>query len=192
MTETVDLRDPNAADLADAFYRRMIDEAAESRAQRTISNRDPRHAAYLIQTFFRAASGHVRIYTSCLARKVGAEDVYASPELIKNAKALLSKEGARVSVIVQDDLDLDDGMRPSDHPFIAALSAPLIGASFWKYAGERKFGDFAVMDESGYRAEMDGEKATAIANFGDPQFASLLVRLFDSMAASEDCRVLIP
>lgn len=185
MPATVDLRDPNAAEKADALYRESIDAAAESREHKAISNKDPRHAAYVMQTFFKHAEEHVRIYTTRLSRNVDAEPVYASRQLIKQAGTLLAtKPDAHVSIILQDELDVDEEMNEADHPLIAALSRAGTRLNISKYQGERRFGDFAVMDEVAYRAEIDGAKATAIVNFGDPEFASVLAQLFDSMASS--------
>ena len=192
MPETVYLRDPNAAVTAERLYRQMIDAAAESGERKTISNRDPRHAAYLVETFFRRAKRHVRIYTSQLARKIGSEQVYASPELIVEAQAMLARDGSEVSIIVQNELDVDEGMMATDHPLIAALSHADARLRVFKYDAERQFDDFAVMDESAYRAETDGDKATAIANFGNPEFASVLAQLFDAMAVSAHCRPIVP
>ncbi len=192
MSETVNLRDPNAADKADALYRQMIDAAAESGEHKTISNRDPRHAGYLMQTFFGCAKERVRIYTTQLARQIDSEHVYASPELIEKASALLAKPDSHVSIIVQGDLDVDKGMEAMDHPLIAALSHAGAHLRVSQYTAERQFGDFAVMDETAYRAEVDGDRATAIANFGDPEFAAMLAELFDSMETSDHCRQIVP
>lgn len=191
MPDTVYLRDPNAAVTAEKLYRQMIDAAAESGERKIISNKDPRHAAYLVETFFKRAKRHVRIYTSRLARKIGSEQVYASPQLIDEARAMLAKDGSQVSIIVQDDLDVDEGMKVIDHPLIAALSHADARLRVFQYDAERQFDDFAVMDESAYRAEIDGDKATAIANFGNPEFASLLAQLFDSMVRSKDCQPIV-
>ncbi len=200
----VDLRDPNAVETADELYRGIVDQAAAQPGEpKTINNKDPRHAAYLLETFFRGAEDHVRIYTTQLARKVGREPVYASPDLIEAAKALLDKPASQISIIVQDDLDLDKGMAAEDHPLIAGLLAagsfhgrgtpsrsPAEGSRLhvYKHEGDRELGDFAVMDESAYRAEIDEQKATAIANFGNPELASRLAQLFDWMTRSEQCK----
>lgn len=188
----VDLRDPNAGETAERLYREMIDDAAESCKAEIISNKDPRHAAYLMQTLFKRAKKHVRIYTTQLARNVGREQVYASPDLIGAATALATERpDTRVSVIVQEALDIDEGMAPTDHPLIKGLSSERARLRVCQYEGERQFGDFAVMDESAYRVETDDRKATAMANFGDPEFASILAKLFDLMMASDQCRVIV-
>ena len=41
------------------------------------------------------------------------------------------------------------------------------------------------MDDSAYRLEQDVTKPAAIANFGDSDYASALVEIFDTIASDE-------
>ena len=47
------------------------------------------------------------------------------------------------------------------------------------------FWHWMTMDDSAYRLEQDVTKPAAIANFGDSDYASALVEIFDTIASDE-------
>ncbi len=122
--------------------------------------------------------------------------VYGSPSIIDAARHLLRKPGAKLSVVVEDALDLDEGQEAADHPLIAAIQMEadrgwMRGEFEVKVleANDPFESHFIVMDHQAYRIETDDDQARAVVNFGNSETAELAAKVFESL--SENSRQII-
>ncbi|MHB8562388.1 MAG: hypothetical protein ACYDDA_00305 [Acidiferrobacteraceae bacterium] len=171
-------------------YYKNIDICAETKRNQMIANGFAEHAVYLMTKMFSHAANHVRLFTGGLVDDIssGASGVpalvYKSPELIAAAERFLSSENSRLEILVQDNCD-----SLSSRAFVREInqkksSGVIKGTVEIRKVSERNMPlkhHFMVLDESGYRLELDHEKTKAIANFGDSDFASKLATVFDDI-----------
>lgn len=168
------------------LYFDMIDRAIQAGKDETISNGKPAHAIYLIYKFLRAAQRSIRIRTGRLSRIIdGNLLAYADPTLAKAAIGFLQKEGAKLSIVVVKNPDIDDGESIEDHPLIARiLAADIEGTLAVSLGNPDDLEDFKyhfmVMDGLAMRIETSAEPDKAYVNFGDREFGELLSKTFDS------------
>ena len=172
----------------ESLYFGMIDRAMEAREDKVISNGRPGHAVYLIHKMFTEAHGEVRILTGNLSRTAGNGEIlaYSDPKIIDDAVSLVER-GGRLSILVADGLDVDEGEPASSHPLFRAL----VDVDGYKdkvevgsYEPKTKEGEpwpyhLAVMDRSALRVETDIDKNEAVVNFNDEKFATTASRMFD-------------
>ncbi len=156
-------------------YRQVIERLAAEGVSQRISNGIPVHASILLETMFKHADSEMRIYSGELSPKT-----YDRDELILAARRFLGRPGRRLRVLLQKGAtDL------KDRKFIRAISD--LGASCGTLEVRSARGvyetdaakHFAVMDERGYRFEIDHAETRAVANFNEPVIAQELVSAFD-------------
>jgi hypothetical protein len=158
---------------ADALeYRQLIERLARGGVNQRITNGWPEHASILLESMFKHARSNVRIYSGSLR-----QDTYDQDELVGEAKRFLAK-GGRLSILLQKvTADL------ADHKFVQAARSAAPGtlqikAASGVYATD-KAKHFAVMDDCGYRFEIDHAATKAVANFNEPAVACELISAFD-------------
>ena len=181
-------------DEADAGYYALVDRAFEGSEDRDISNSRPNHAAYIIHKLLDRAEQRVLIYSGRLKQDQDGVSIYGSPSIIDAARKLLRKPQSELSIVVEKEVDVDDGQAPNDHPLIAAIQMEADrGWMRGKFDvkslahGEEPFPQhFVVMDDRAYRVETDGNQLSAIANFGDPETAKLAADVFGHLHESSD------
>lgn len=187
----IDLAAPDAVQKLDQHYRTIIAEAVAARADEDIHNADPYHAAYIITEILENAKTTVRIYTTKLARTVKSVEVYANEALIQAARSFLTKPDSRLSILSRQPID------PESHPLLAQLAADDAGrhghftVGVWQGPADEKIPDFTVMDDSGYRLEVDNNSASAVVNFGNRHLATALADYFDAMIADDHCETIL-
>ena len=186
------------------LYFGMIDRAIEKKENVNISNGEPAHAVYLLNKFLSTADRVLNIHAGALSRQVedenGAKDVmaYADPQLAESAIAFLQKENSKLSVVLADDIDVEEGQGVLDHPLIAAISeaeglkGTLAVARARPEDCESFPYHFLVMDGEAWRLETEPEKAIAMVNFGDQEFAEKLDGWFQMMSSSAEPLLSIP
>ena len=178
----------------DAGYYAMVDRAFESRESRDIGNSRPNHAACIIHKLLDQAQSKVVIYCGHLKQDKGGVFIYGSPSIIDAARKLLRKPGSTLSIVVEKDVDVDDGQQPEAHPLIASIQMEAdrgwLQGRFDVMAlppDETLLPQhFVVMDDRAYRLETDGDTASAIVNFGDSETAKLAAEVFDVLHGSSD------
>ena len=188
-------------------YQALIDRAFDHKTDLIISNGKAEHARYLIAKFLRNAERVVRIYTGSLSRYVGDDrvPVYASDDVLEATRHFLSKRNSLLLIATENALDVDESGR---HPLLEAAKSMRtgnreLGGILW--AGRASAGTVAhfgeidyrhhwqVMDEQAYRLEHDPANTKAHANFGTPEVAGSLARLFDQVLLhAEPIEVIAP
>ena len=173
------------AEVDERLYFEMINAAMEARENKLISNGKPAHAVYLLHKFLASAERSVRIYTGKLSRVFDGVLAYGDPELARSAIQFLQKENSSLSIIIVEDLDVEEGRSIKDHPLLAAISEAEIRGSLNVSRGnpddwENFQYHFVVMDEEAVRVEYDTNKAQAFVNFAYAETGARLARLFDA------------
>lgn len=163
---------------ADALeYRQLIERLAMGGVNQRIPNGVPLHASILLEAMFRHAKADIRIFTGVLSEKT-----YDYQGLIVAARRFLSRPGSRLKILLQKPQSkaqleqrqlirvlTDVGENRGDLDVRCAQGV---------YATEAAK-HFAVMDEQGFRFEIDHENTRAIANFNEPDLAAELTLTFD-------------
>lgn len=171
------------------LYREMVDRAFNGNDTRSFSNGKPEHAAYLIRRFFDHASATIRLYCGSLARTMSGVQVYESSDVISSALGFLRRENTRLLIVLQDKIDADS---PDEHPLLRAIARaePRIEGSTRVYTNGVQMGGngnpvtiphFMVMDQKGYRIEVDTRKVIASAKVNDVSQSQRLAQFFDQV-----------
>lgn len=158
-------------------YRAIIERFAHERINQRVSNGMAVHAAVLLETMFKHAAAEMRIYTGELH-----QDVFGQSGIVDAAKGFLSKPYARLRILIQKKHDL---AWVHGHPLLKAINdmaAPHgdleVRFASGVYASDQA-NHFAVMDNDGYRFELQHENCQAVANFNEPRVAKNLLSVFD-------------
>jgi len=155
-------------------YKKVVGRLAKGQICQQIPNEHPMHAAALIETMFDNAEKDVRIFTGKLAKAT-----YDQPDLVAAAARFLERPGARLRILVQRQLTHAD---LQDRALLAKLNESVkleIKQATGSYA-ESDANHFAVMDERGFRFELEHSKSEAVANFNEPRIARELIAAFDT------------
>lgn len=180
------------AEEIDPAYKKIIDRCAESGENFVINNGNAKHAAYLLTKFFAKAKDQVRIFTGELFA-----EVFDNHDLIAAAsKFLSSNANNKIVVAFQEEEGKDDRVLKRD--FVKKLTTEL-PENFGKLEIysiplnlDGQVNHFAVMDSSAYRYELDHNKKSAIANFGDQKNSSKLKQFFDELIDTNNHSTKVP
>ena len=174
-------------------YYRTIDKCAESGKDFVIHNGNAEHAAYLLTKFFGKAEKRVRIFTGALFG-----GVFDNEKLVQAACDFLSDNANRKIVVAFQDGD-DKTTQVLSKKFVQELAAlPDNAGTLEIYSVSDKapldnqINHFAVMDTSAFRFELDHEKKSAVANFGDSMNSTKLQVFFDKLVDEYSVPVPIP
>lgn len=171
-------------------YFRIIDEACANKHNAVLSNSKPTHAAYIIHKFFENAEQQIRLFSGKLMQNFNGVSVYNNPCIIQKAVEFLRRPGTKFLVLLEKRIDTDSG-EVEDHPLIQTLQKEVgnsdsrievrqVPPELFEVLSKGNYArNWMVMDNQAYRLEMDAEKAQAYVNFGDPELASGLGRVFD-------------
>ena len=177
-----------------------LDIAIRERHNATFYNEGTFHAVHLIHRFFLCAKKELRIFSGALQRRVNDEKsfyygmlVYEDWYVLKAVKAFLSDKDTSLKVVVEED-GLDGGLE--DHPLVEAISeleraGKLKGScEILQFSKGRKDEltekkgraphHMIIMDQTGYRVEIDPDDKTAKVNLDDRSTAKKLVSIFDN------------
>ena len=155
---------------------------SRSKQERVISNGKPEHAAYLLRKFFEKAEQHVRLFSGNLAQHMDYVPIFAAPEIIDAARTFLRKHGAKLSVVVAGDVEVET------HPFIRGMREEaewgfLRGSMTMAKASDEDAGffHFQVMDDRVCRVETreEGSSIKALVGFNDSDLCEVAVHAFD-------------
>jgi hypothetical protein len=156
---------------------------ATSQMNQRIPNGQPEHAAVLFESMFGMAQADIRIFTGLLDPRA-----YAQPGLSKAAKDFVCRRNTSVRILFQKPPQAGGWLRRQ--PLIESVldrNGHLPDNFQMRLAtGEYAKSDrhFAVMDQRGYRYEIDHDKCKAFANFNEPDVANKLAMSFDEAFAS--------
>ncbi len=177
----------------DPDYKKIIDRCAESGENFIINNGNAMHAAYLLTKFFAKAEDQVRIFTGELFAKV-----FDDQNLIAAAIEFLSK-GANNKIVVafqEKEGEEEKKGRVLKRNFVKNLTALPENADKLEIYSvslnlDGQANHFAVMDSSAFRYELDHDKKSAVANFGDQKNSGKLKEFFDKLIADYSTKVTI-
>lgn len=185
---------------AEKFYFEEVESLLQQKVNIKFSNGRPYHAVFLIEKFFHHARSHMRIFSGSLTRQTEyGMDLYQDPHVIKAAKEFLGRPQRRLTIVLEKDIDVDEGMSAQQHPLIEGVCSHLeknllkggelrvfqAHSSVLKFLEQRKFlHHLIVMDHQAWRIETDAEKFKAQVNTGDSKGASKLARMFDEVLCS--------
>ena len=161
-------------------YRTIIQRFAKDRVNARVPNGLPMHASTLLECMFENAAAEMRIYSGKLI-----QDVYSGDGIVKAAAKFLGRPYASLRILLQSPADRSE---LANHPLLAGLSnitprgSVIVRNAVGSYAKEEA-NHFAVMDNDGFRYELDHGKCEAIANFNEPDTAKILVQAFDAAFA---------
>lgn len=158
-------------------YRQMIGRLARGRIDQIIPNGHPAHAAVLVEAMFDSAQRDVRIFTGSLA-----PEAYDQPYLVSAAKRFLEKPATRLRILIQKPLSRQALEQRLFFSELQDTKKVEIRTATGSYSLDDA-NHFAVMDECGFRYELQHEATQAIANFRAPGIAGQLVTVFDSAFA---------
>ena len=192
MTPTLDPFDATTWDEDQAWYFNGIDKALREGRDLNISNGKTEHAVFLIQRFLANASSVIRLLSGCLRQKSReGVDIYSNPHVLDAAKRALGS-GVKVVVVLQAEMDAEDGQAVK-HPLVRSAlelqrGGGLTGALAvfratdrsmdWLREAELQY-HWMTMDDRAYRLETEIEKAKALVNFGKPKTVASLNAVFD-------------
>lgn len=171
------------------LYRDMVDRAFKGNDPRSFSNGKPEHAAYLIRQFFDHATSTIRLYCGSLARAINGVQVYASSDVIGSALEFLRRPHTRLLIVLENEIDAQSR---DEHPLLRAIAGaePRLGGATRVYTNGVRMGGngnpvtiphFMVMDQKGYRIEVDSRKVIASAKVNDLSQSQSLARFFDQV-----------
>lgn len=175
-----------------AEYKKLIGRLAEKRVNQRVPNGLPEHAAVLLETMFSYAVAEMRIFSGDLH-----EIVFGKPPVLEAVSVFTSRPYSKLQILLQ---------RPKDeswmgsHPLIVRMreiaQSNRVHGTFeirnaaGSYASPKAH-HFSVMDNDGYRFELDHDNTKAVANFNEPKVARNLINAFDEAfkIAGEDSRL---
>ena len=188
---------------AERIYFNEVDRAFDVSEDISISNGRPEHAIYLIHKFLIHARSIIRLFTGSLSRTHNGVVAYANPHITEATRRFLRRPGSRFVIVTQDEVDVDDGQSPDDHPLVLAAkdaerAGQLRGVLELGRASpevveflreEEVLQHFILMDNRAYRLETDPDQATAFVHFGDAGATNILSNVFDDILWSEATRL---
>jgi hypothetical protein len=159
-------------------FRAYVRNLAKNRVGERIRTSSKRHAIAIFEAMFGSATKKICIFTEQLL-----PDVFGAAEVIDAAGSFISRPQTILQVLVQTPKVQSNW---GEHPLFRALtSGPPEGrgrivarAATGSYARDTAH-HFAVVDEVGYRFEVQHDTAEAIASFSEPTTAKQLQVAFD-------------
>jgi len=184
---------------AERAYFTSVALACRAGEDKLISNGKPEHAAYLIKLFIANAKSTVRLVSGGLPeRHEGEVPVFGSRYIVAAVMEFLSRSHTALRILVHGPLkDVD---KASKHMLVWAaetlkdrgqlkgtLRIQALSDHWEKVMQDRgMLWHWMTMDKTAYRLESDVTKPAAIANFGEPGYASALARAFDTISDDGD------
>lgn len=164
-------------------YRKIVERFASGRINQRIPNGLHEHATVLLEAMFKNAAAEIRIFTGDLE-----PSVFGDSSLVKAAcEFLQTKPYSSLQILIQKERD-DQWL--SSHPLLKAVTelpgrhgTVQIRAATGRYSTDEAH-HFAVMDNDGYRFELEHANCKAVANFNEPAVARSLIDAFDKAFAN--------
>lgn len=161
--------------LIEEVYRSEVDTCIASMdPSKTILNGSHEHASIIIERMFANANKSVAILT----RKFDAR-IFAATRLINEASHFFG-DTERTSRILIEDVDetsLERNQFIKEFYRYQNLEIREVSESLKNIVDV----NFSIMDDSGYRLEVDKHQAVAVACFGDSSFTKGLSNTFDAI-----------
>lgn len=166
-------------------YRELVDHLAKAKINKRFSNGLPEHAAIVLEAAFKYAQHSIRIYSGALHQAV-----YDQPPLINAAARFLRSSNAASLMILLQQRVAESSLR--DREFFRVLADRprgcgdlAVGFANGVYATDEAK-HFCVIDDCGYRFELNHARMEAIANFNEPEIAGKLIGVFDRVMAEAE------
>ncbi|MGB0722430.1 MAG: hypothetical protein ACPGU7_08545 [Gammaproteobacteria bacterium] len=162
-------------------YQAMVDELAENRLPRIVSNGEPGHARILVTALFRFAVKTVRIFSTKLGNQI-----YNDRALQRAVKRFLDKPGTKLVILLQDPDSTNNG-GPTSGSFVSILDE--YGpdkVEMRRVVDDRDGPDsdtphMVIQDAQAWRWCDDPSQHSAIASFNQPERAARAAYAFDKM-----------
>ncbi|QWR78677.1 hypothetical protein [Candidatus Magnetomonas plexicatena] len=161
-------------------YKALIDACAKEKRDHAIENGHSKHAAYLLTKFFETAITKVNIYSGALSN-----EVFGDSDLQATALDFIGRENTKLTIVVETDVREDEPINKFVE-FLSKSDKKNIDIRLFNISEKKGINHFAVMDESGYRFEIDEKKMKAIANFGDKKMTDKLYKIFDYLCKNSE------
>ena len=107
--------DPRSRDQATYFD--AIEQGLQESIDRVFVNEKPVNVVHVQGRFLALAQNKVRMFSETLQRRCGGIDVYYDGGVRKGVRELLLKGGS-IQVLLEGELDLDEGQDCSQHPLV--------------------------------------------------------------------------
>lgn len=180
--------------MTELSYESIVDEYARERKNTLIPNSKPIHARYIVYKLFGLARKSVRLYTGALVPSIKSDSgktikIYSWNRLIDAAIDFLNRdEDSQLNILLERPVeDLQN------HPLIKRIKEEKLEdrLRLRKLASREKLGEkaehhFMTAEDSAFRMELNHKKVRAVANFNDPETASLLNSFFDKIFESPE------
>jgi len=177
----LETRDEKCADRKeceiDPVYDAFVNELAERRDPKVISNRSSSHALSILRNVFKYAKSEVNIFTGELD-----PCVYNDKVLLEYAENFVGK-GGKIKVILQNEIPQERMEAPQDF-YNFAVSKGEIKLADEKHPLKKIEKHFLVSDCMAYRLELNIEERSAVCSFNDEHHASQLNDIFNAAWAS--------
>ena len=176
-------------------YFKIIDEAMQSDQPRVISNGQAAHAIYLIYKFLDSATESVKIYTGSLKQHLkGNLLAYADKTVTDAAIRFLRDPDARLTIVIADELDIQEGQSLLDHPMVARIHESSVNGQFTLLHETGQVNNYPehllIMDDKAVRVETEPQDTKAFVSFGDRELGELANRVFEGIR--RNCEQLYP
>ena len=157
-------------------YYETIDECSKKDIDLLISNGQPKHAKYLMETIFNKAEKKVLIFTGHLNDYIYGND---DDKLVNNVIVFLDKQNTSLQIIIQENIE-EDIIKAKK--IIAFAIEKNLTNKIQIFVGNDAIRNinahFAIADDIIYRLEYNHEKTLAEANFNDPATNKELLKIF--------------
>ena len=178
----------------------QLDKEMRERSGVRLNNEDTFHAVRLIYSFFLCATKEIRIFSGKLRRFAESEEshhpgmpVYAEERILGAVRAFLADSGTSLKIVIEKRLDVDEGEGPDAHPLVKEVMAlkksGLLGGScdilqlkkdkVEQLRHKKQLNHMMIADQSMYRVETGGDKASGYASFRSLHEALELISFFD-------------
>ena len=177
--------------MPNAFYRSYLDDMIDRGVDAEVSNAEPDHMAYALTKMLEGARQSVRIFPSDV-NDLAESGIYGNDGVMSAARTLLSKEGARLLVVLPPCPTSSEATQAhflrtiadlADRGAIAGtMEVRMASPDAAEFLEENDFiHPMVVMDESAYRIQGNGEHNAAFVNFGNARDARRLAGFFDDV-----------
>lgn len=166
------------------IYAQAVQNLADGEVDHVLMNSGNDHAKIIFKNIFRTAKNYVYIAAGDLLNC----EVVNNHEYITALRQFLDRKGSRLRVMVSDYDDSkakqsDFFKTLSQYPGEKVIVQDMHGAKIYASGNQVHF---CVADDRIYRLETDVRNRKATCNFKDPDYSSILKRVFEGFCDSEN------
>ena len=161
-------------------YEWAVNELARKKVDSLFPNGKPEHARIIFNKFFQMAKQKVRIYSGSLLSESNNTALFSWEPLIESAKNFLDKPNTSIEILLEGNLDKDGANKfYSELKNYTSRSDAIKFKTLNRLKGKEDEPHFAVMDQEGFRIEVNHGATKALASFNKPDIANRLVEIFE-------------